>query len=100
MIDIDEVSYKRTKFRQAGLEAAAGIASEGDTAASDAANASAPGHVRISAKAALKHGARSCCMAARLAFATQYASRSRPKCSWTQMNASYASIKSAEAGLN
>ncbi|MBS6152539.1 MAG: hypothetical protein KH703_03880 [Campylobacter gracilis] len=50
MIDIDEVSYKRTKFRQAGLEAAAGIASEGDTAASDAANASAPGHVRISAK--------------------------------------------------
>ena len=50
MINIDEVSYKRAKFRQAGLEAAAGIASEGDTAASDAANASAPGRVRILAK--------------------------------------------------
>lgn len=41
MIDIDEVSYKRAKFKQADLEAAAGIASEGDTAASDAANACA-----------------------------------------------------------
>ena len=96
MINIDEVSYKRAKFRQAGLEAASG----GDTAASDAANASAPRRVRILEKAALKHGARSCCMAARLAFATQCVSRSRPNCSWTQMNASYASIKSAEAGLN
>ena len=46
MINIDEVSYKRAKFRQAGLEAASG----GDTAASDAANASAPRRVRISAK--------------------------------------------------
>ena len=32
MINIDEVSYKRAKFRQAGLEVASGIASEGDTA--------------------------------------------------------------------
>ncbi|WP_298050801.1 hypothetical protein [uncultured Campylobacter sp.] len=50
MINIDEVGYKRAKFKQAGLEAAAGIASEGDTAASDAANASTTGRVRISAK--------------------------------------------------
>ena len=39
MIDIDEVSYKRAKFKQAGLEAAAGIASEGDTAANACARA-------------------------------------------------------------
>lgn len=37
MIDIDEASYKKAKFRQAGLEAASG----GNTAASDAANACA-----------------------------------------------------------
>lgn len=46
MINIDESSYKRAKFRQTGLEAASG----GDTAASDAANASELGRARISTK--------------------------------------------------
>lgn len=46
MINVDESSYKRAKFRQAGLETASG----GNTAASGAADASAPGRVRISAK--------------------------------------------------
>lgn len=96
MINIDEVSYKRAKFRQAGLEAASG----GDTAASDAANASEPGRARISTKSGfevwsekLLHG---CGASFRYAVSIPLASN----CSWTQMNASYASIKSAEAGLN